>query len=134
MGSRSAPLPTRHLHVKTPTMAFSAEELAIHESTLDAFIAKRRPPAEIRDQVDLSYRIEGQSVVIFEIRPRMMQPSEKVEIPIAKTTFVRTQNHWRVFWQRADLKWHGYDPDPTVHKLQDFLRVVEADEYGCFWG
>ena len=115
-------------------MGFATEELATYELILDSFITRRRPRAEIRDQVDLSYRIEGQSVVIFEIRPTMMKPSEKVELPIAKTTFVRTQNHWRVFWQRADLKWHRYDPDPTVPRLQDFLQVVEADEYGCFWG
>ncbi|PEN13190.1 hypothetical protein CRI94_11140 [Longibacter salinarum] len=115
-------------------MAFSTEELATYESILDAYIERNRPPAEIRDKVDLSYRIERQSVVIFEIRPSMFRPGEKIEEAVAKTTYVRTTNHWRVFWQRADLKWYGYEPDPIVQELPEFLRLVEEDEYNCFYG
>lgn len=47
-------------------MTFSAKEIENYESILDSFIAQRRPPAEIRDQVDLGYRIEKQSVVLFD--------------------------------------------------------------------
>lgn len=115
-------------------MAFSAKEIENYALDLDSFIARRRPPTEIRDQVDLSYRIEEQSVVLFEIRPRMMKSSEKFELPIAKATFVRTQSLWRVYWQRADLKWHTYDPTPTVRTLHEFLKLVETDQHGCFWG
>ena len=115
-------------------MAFSTEELATYESILDAFIERNRPRPEIRDQVDLSYRVDRQSVVIFEIRPAMFRPGETIEGAVAKTTYVRTQNHWRVYWRRADLKWHLYDPDPYVDELPDFLRLVEEDELCCFWG
>ncbi|MGH8716972.1 MAG: DUF3024 domain-containing protein [Burkholderiales bacterium] len=30
--------------------------------------------------------------------------------PVAKATYVKAQDVWKVFWQRADLKWHRYDP------------------------
>jgi hypothetical protein len=41
---------------------------------------------------------------------------------------------WRVFWKRADLKWHSYEPVPEVSAVEDFLAVVQKDEYACFFG
>jgi len=73
---------------------------------MEKFIYKRRPPLEIRHQLDLSYKIDNQSVIIYEIRPRWNNPTEIMNIEIAKATFVKTQQHWNVFWKRSDLKWH----------------------------
>ena len=115
-------------------MAFSESELRKYEKVVHAFIEKKRPPVHIRDKVDLGYRIKGQSVEIFEVRSVWNKPGEKIEIPIAKTTYVRTQKLWRVYWQRADLKWHGYDPVPEVRSLEKFLDLVDRDEYACFFG
>jgi hypothetical protein len=42
--------------------------------------------------------------------------------------------HWRVYWQRADLKWHRYDPAGEVNSIDDFFPIVEHDEYACFFG
>lgn len=53
---------------------------------------------------------------------------------MAKTTFVKTENCWKIFWMRADLKWHGYEPDVKVKTLSKFLEVVIEDKYACFFG
>jgi len=74
---------------------------------------------------------QDQAVEIFEIRPRWDDPQVILEIPAAKATYVKTQGVWKVFWQRADLKWPGYEPNLTVAPLKEFLAVVEADEYAC---
>ncbi len=115
-------------------MAFSEFETKEYERIVHGFVEKRRPPSRIRDEVDLSYRIKNQSVEIFEIRPAWNNPYETLEIRVAKATFVRTQGVWRVFWQRADLKWHRYDPKPEVERLEDFVALVDRDRYGCFFG
>lgn len=101
---------------------------------MENFIERRRPPVYIRPKLDIGYKIEGQSVFVLEIRPRWDKPSVIQEEPIAKTTFVKTKNHWKVFWTRQDLKWHSYSPKPTVKKLKDFVKLVDEDSYGCFWG
>ena len=59
---------------------------------------------------------------------------EVMENFIAKTTFVKSRNSWKVFWMRSDLKWHAYPPKPFVKKIRDFVKLVEADDYHCFWG
>ncbi len=77
----------------------------------------------------------GQSVEIFEIRPARRGPAdEKHESAVAKATYVRTCGVWRVFWQRRDLKWHGYEPRPEVKSIDEFASLVAEDARACFFG
>ena len=116
-------------------MAFSEIETARVKKAIDAFMHERRPPAHIRPQLDLGTRINGQSVELFEIRPKWRGKSgETMESPVAKTTFVRTRGVWRVFWMRRDLKWHGYEPMPQVKSIDAFFKLVSEDSYCCFFG
>ena len=101
---------------------------------MENYIAERRPPEEMRHKLDLGYKLEGQDIIVFEIRPVWNKPNEKMESPFAKTTFVKSKNHWKVFWMRSDLKWHAYQPVPNVPGIKDFIRVIEEDTYHCFWG
>jgi Protein of unknown function (DUF3024) len=115
-------------------MAFTAQQNTDIETAMEDFMAKRRPPIEIRDKVDLGWRVEGQSVVIFSIRPMWKDESKKIEEPAAKATFIGTKNRWKIYWMRADLKWHSYPPHPEAVFFDEFLSVVEEDKNCCFWG
>jgi hypothetical protein len=115
-------------------MALTNTQIQKIEKAAAEFMKERRPPVEIRNELDLGYSIEGQSVYVFEIRPRWDKPEEIMEIPTAKTTYVKSKNHWKIFWMRADLKWHHYNPVPYVKKIDQFFKVVDADAFGCFWG
>jgi len=116
-------------------MAISEIETKRYEKIVARYIEGRRPTPHIRPQLDFGFRITNQSVEIFEIRPVWKgAPGEKIELPVAKATYVKRHDLWKLFWQRADLKWHRYDPDATVDSLEEFLAVVERDEYCCFYG
>ena len=115
-------------------MALSEFEIKRIEKTMDAFMAKRRPPAHIRKDLDLVYRLKNQSVEIFEVRPDWQDSSHIMEHPVAKMTYVKTQKIWKLFWQRADLKWHGYEPYPFGKTLEECLDVIDKDVHCCFWG
>ncbi|MDP6526321.1 MAG: DUF3024 domain-containing protein [Kiritimatiellia bacterium] len=115
-------------------MALSEFECRKLEVELDRFIESTRPPLEIRDKLDTGYRVENQSVLLFEIRPRWDKPKDKMESPVAKATYSKTQEVWKIYWMRADLKWHRYEPMPTVDQLGDFLSLVDEDKHACFWG
>jgi len=114
-------------------MAFTISELEIIKKEMDSFILKRRPPKNVRNQVDLNFKIDKQSIVIFEIR-KMFQQEGMVDIPIAKATYVMKENKWKIYWQRADLKWHSYEPIKEVQTVKAFLKAVDEDEFCCFWG
>ena len=115
-------------------MAFSEIETKRIEKAMEAFLAKRRPPAELRGQVDLAYRISGQTVEIFEIRPRWDEPSQKLESAVAKATYARTTDRWKIYWQRFNEKWVPYPPSPEVRSLEAALDVIDQDVQGCFFG
>ncbi len=115
-------------------MALSEFETKKIEKEVGAFVEKRRPPPHVRSELDLGFRIKGQSVEIFETRSLWNNPEEKIEGPVAKATYVKRYQVWKVFWQRADLKWHRYDPNPEVETLEEFLGLVDRDEYACFFG
>ena len=115
-------------------MAFNDLEQRRNERDIAKFMERRRPPPEIRTKLDLGYKIDGHSVELFSIRPDWQDPRKTMTSPIAKTTFVRTKNRWKIYWMRSDLKWHGYEPMPEVHCLEAFLHVVDRDEYCCFFG
>ena len=51
------------------------------------FIERRRPPPHIRAEVDLAFRISGQSVEIFEVRPNWRDKTKLQEHSIAKATY-----------------------------------------------
>ncbi len=105
-----------------------------YEKAVSTFVEARRPAPEIRSKLDLGFRFEGQSVEIFEVRPGWRNPSEKMEAPVAKATYVMRAKEWRVYWQRADLKWHRYEPHPTAATIEEFLQVVDEDAHCCFFG
>ena len=101
---------------------------------MENYLVRVRPPVHLRAELDIGYKIENQSVYIFEIRPQWNNRSIIRELPVAKATFVKAKNHWRVFWMRQNLKWYAYPPQPTVKKLEAFVRLVEEDDHHCFWG
>ena len=102
--------------------------------TLENFLSEKRPPEEMRNQIDLAYKIENQSVIIYEIRPRWDKPEVNIETKVAKATFVKAQQYWRVYWMRSDLKWHIYQPMPNVKTIKEFIDLIEEDKHNCFWG
>jgi hypothetical protein len=57
-----------------------------------------------------------------------------LESAIAKATYVKSRKEWKLYWRRADLKWHLYKPHPTSDSIETVLDVIEQDGHNCFWG
>ena len=115
-------------------MAFTPTELATIHRALDGFLAIRRPPPDMRHLLDLEARIQGQQVVLLEVRAAWQKPTEKIECPIAKASYIRNLDVWKVYWMRADLRWHRYEPDPQAKTIHEFLAIVQEDGCACFFG
>jgi hypothetical protein len=112
-------------------MALADIEQARVRKAMEAFMQQRRPPPHIRPKLDLGFRVTGQSVEIFEIRPPWRGPLDaRRESPVAKATYVRARGVWRVFWQRRDLKWHSYE----VKSVNEFALLVSEDAHAYFFG
>ncbi len=62
-------------------MEFSEFEQRRIEKIVNAFLEKRRPPADLRKQLDLGFRLEGQGLDYFEIRPVWNDPNQYIGKP-----------------------------------------------------
>jgi len=121
-------------HKEAYTMAFSELELKRITKAVGQFMSRRRPDPAIRHKVDFGYQIRGHSLELFEIRPDWRDKTVVHHVPFAKITFVRTTNAWRLFWMRADLKWHAYPPAPYVDTVEEALSLIDEDANCCFFG
>lgn len=101
---------------------------------MENYVARIRPSEDIRDKLDITYKIENQSVILLEIRPMFRYPDMKTESEYAKATYVKNSNKWNVYWMRSNLKWAPYKPCPEVNDLREFVRLVEEDAFHCFKG
>lgn len=115
-------------------MAFSELEEKNVERAVAKFLEAHRPPVEIRPKLDLAVRISGQSVQIVETRSHFQEPSTNIESPVAKATYIKKSQRWKIYWMRSDLKWHSYTPAPESRSIEEFFAIVSADENGCFFG
>ncbi|MEO8615628.1 MAG: DUF3024 domain-containing protein [Luteolibacter sp.] len=73
-------------------------------------------------------------MVIYSIRPFRKDTAEKIEEPAVKATYVRKPDRWKIYWLRADMKWHIYPTHSEAMFFDEFLAVVDEDENCCFWG
>jgi hypothetical protein len=101
---------------------------------MENYIERARPSIEIRDKLDIGYRIDNQSIILFTRRPFWQDPKKIIYSDYAKATFNKKNNVWKIYWMRASGKWNLYDPKPKASKLSDFLAEVDQDKYGCFKG
>jgi hypothetical protein len=114
-------------------MAFSERELRRIEQTVGE-LCRKRSPAHLKDKLGLEYSVKGNEVVIVERRPKWDDPNEWIESPVAKLKFVRSTNKWRLYWQRADLKWHEYPGQSSSDRISDLVQEIDADPLACFFG
>ena len=114
-------------------MAFSEIEIYKINSFVGT-LCEIRSPEHIRDKLRYEYKIENHDVILYEIRPRWDKPDEQTEMPCAKLKFVRSQNVWKLFWHRANMKWYAYDPCKSSRDLAELIAEIDTDPHGCFFG
>ncbi len=104
------------------------------EKTIHDFVESIRPPQEIRNQLDMGYKYENNTVEFFEIRPRWNDPSIIDHQPFAKAKFVKSRQVWTIYWLPSSLKWKKYEPQPEVKSIHKVCELIKNDEYACFFG
>ena len=97
-------------------------------------LCSEKTPDHLKDKLRFEFEIEKQNVIIYEVRPMWKNPSEFTKMPIAKLTYVRTENIWKLYWKRASGKWVLYEPKGSSKDLRYLVGEIEEDAHGCFFG
>lgn len=116
-------------------MSFTDTEIAERLRVIEEiFWSRRRPPLHLRESIREGQRIEGRFIELFFVRPAFERPGEFSEESVARLQHVRSRDVWKLFWKRADGRWHGYQPMPEANSLAAALRVIDQDANACFFG
>lgn len=113
-------------------MAISEFEIFKVEKSAKNFCTERNksyPP----DQLYIDYRLEDQTLYLFEVRPKWDEPKVKIEIMVAKITYIKKDKIWKLYWQRQNMKWQLLE-NGSSKDLEMLLTEVWNDSLGCFWG
>ncbi|WP_333621541.1 DUF3024 domain-containing protein [Sphingobacterium multivorum] len=111
------------------------EPISMVDVQFKSFVDAKRPQnEEVRKQLDFGYSWDGQTALLFEIRPQWNDPTNILELPFAKLRFVKSSKLWKLYWMRGSGKWEAYEPKPESANLQLLLDEIDHDGYGCFFG
>ena len=99
------------------------------EKPIEKFLEKRRPSEDIRDEVDLGYSYENQTVEIFEIRPYFLDASRIIHVPIAKNQVHQEKRHLENLldarqWEVGGLRSATGSQGPLTSFWQSLMRIL----------
>lgn len=114
-------------------MAFTESEINLIQNSVGEYCASISPE-HIADQLTFTYDIDGHAVTIWENRPCWKGGDSWTHHGVAKFKYIRSRNKWVLYWMRADLKWHRYEPAEGLSNLKDLVQVVKEDNLCCFHG
>jgi hypothetical protein len=118
-------------------MAFTKLEQD-HISNIIGNLCKKRAPANL-EAPWYEFEINERDVIVAEKRPFWDQNNVErkdllAEFEIAKLRYIRSENKWILYWKRASGKWYPYELDSYSEKLEDLVKEIVKDRYGCFFG
>lgn len=104
------------------------------EKKVSEFCKKRVPP-HVLDKVNLSYKIRGNSVTMFENRaPWRPDMKEWSSMAIAQLRYDEKTGKWMLYCRDRNEKWFEYlDMEPT-REIDKILTEIDKDPTGIFWG
>ena len=77
-------------------------------------LCEQRTPAHLKDKLRFEYEIEGQNVIIYEVRPAIRREGEFTKMPLAKLTYVNSQKIRKLYWKRESGKWENDEPKDSA--------------------
>jgi len=95
---------------------------------------ERRIPIEIRNQVNLTFKIMRDKVTLIETGPYFREPSIWTENPVAQIRFDDQTKKWTLYCMDRNSRWHLYDLIKPSADFDDMLKALDNDKTGIFWG
>jgi hypothetical protein len=114
-------------------LALSVLTRRLVEQKLDAFIDKRLS-IHTRDEVRLTYTINGNQVTITEGHADPSMPQGWTADPIAQIRFNPDSSCWTLYFSDSNARWHRFEPAKPNRDFEQLVGVVNADLSGVFWG
>ena len=96
---------------------------------------KKRVPLHVLEEVNLSYKIRGSSITIFENRaPWRPDIKEWTSMAVAQIRYDNATGKWTLYCADRNDKWHEYMDIEATKNIDKILNEIDKDPTGIFWG
>jgi hypothetical protein len=109
-------------------MSFSKPELFKYERIVKDYVESIRPPSTLRNIIDISFEILGQSFEVFEYGPSRANPKQVFKSPIFKITFAKKSNSWKIYKQQSDQNLYLCESKSQVKTLEEAILILQSDK------
>lgn len=87
------------------------------------------------NELNLSYKIRGNSVTIFENRePWHHDMKEWTSLPVAQMRHDDKSGEWTLYCADRNDKWHQYPDFDRTRNIDAIIVEIDRDPKGIFWG
>ena len=93
-----------------------------------------RVPSHLRKEIGFLVKSQSNTITAYEKRPLFLDPSKTSCIEVFQVRYTDFDNRWHLYWMRKFGKWWPYVPKKPVFTIEDCIREVDKDVWGCFWG
>ena len=110
--------------------------LKIREQALEKInkYLSRKVPVHLRSEIGFLVKTKSNRITVFEKRPLFIDPSKSSCVAAFQVRYTDFDNRWHLCWMRKFHIWWPYIPDQPVYTIDDCIREVKEDIWGCFWG
>jgi len=107
---------------------------ALAEKKIGEF-CKKKVPLHALHQLNLSYKIRGNDITIFENRaPWRPEMTEWTSMPIAKIKYDGKNGFWKLYYADRNDRWHEYYELVPTKDIDKILSEIDKDPTRIFWG
>ncbi|MCK4421234.1 DUF3024 domain-containing protein [candidate division WOR-3 bacterium] len=93
-----------------------------------------RVPVHLRSEIGFLVKTQNNRITVFEKRPLFSDTSKEVCIEAVQIRYTDFDKRWHLYWMRKFHIWWPYIPEQPVYTIDDCIREVKGDIWGCFWG
>ena len=94
----------------------------------------RRVPTHLRSGIGFLVKSQSNTITAYEKRPLFSDASKTSCIEVLQVRYTDFDNRWHLYWMRKFGKWWPYVPKKPVFTIEDCIKEVDVDAWGCFWG
>lgn len=116
-------------------MALPEQIQKLVEEKLGAY-CNDKVPAQVRDQVRLTFSVLGNTVTLFEERPVQNNLDKRTKRPLAQFRLNVVDHLWRLYYVRQQRQegWGLYNDAEPTRDFGALLVALDLDTTGVFWG
>lgn len=91
-------------------------------------------PPNMRKEIGSLVMAKGNRITVFEKRPLFGDPLQASCVEAFQVRYTGFDDRWHLYWMRKFRKWWPYVPEEPIYTIEDCIREVDRDGWGCFWG